>query len=188
MSSSLVKLIDASLLPAAFLIFGKLLGLYIVTLLFGINAKVDFVDIFTINTSSLIVLSSYSDLLFILFMSTSFGIYVVRAIFFHDTHVDPRLVATLVKFNFYGIIKDIYTLYHEVFMWLVFTLIANLVVGLNVFLGKTYFWVFLLGIIVLVGLTVVLVKDVEKEVKRAKGNVKNAFYDKDVNVDVRLVN
>lgn len=177
MSSSLIKLIDASILPAALLIVGKVFGWYITIKFFALQWQVNFVNNELISVypvvfeKDLMIASSYSDLIMLLIILAGYLFITIRAVYFHNTHIDPRLVTRLANVNLLGLVKDSFKIYYRAAMWLVFTLVGLLIVSFNAITGKTFFWVPLVGIVLFVGISVFLLKDVEEEIERERKNL-----------------
>lgn len=177
MSSSLMKLLDASLLPAALLIVGKVIGLYLVINLGGFEWQINFDNntIFSVYPvvweHDLTVISSYSDLILMLIMLSGFGFYTIRAIYFHDTHVDPQMVAKLVKFNVLDLVSSSYKIFLKATIWFIFNWVAVALISWNSIIGKTFFWVALFAIISVISLSVILLKDIESEIEFGKKNL-----------------
>lgn len=171
MSSSIIKLIDSSLIPAALVILGKVIGLYITISILDLDWQMNFENNKIIGVYPVVFehdlqrASTYSDLIMLLIVYGGLGFETFRSIFLHNTHIHPSVVVRLVNLNLFGLVKDSFYIYFKASMWFVFSLLALCFVILNFFQGKTSFWVPLFGLIILVLLTVFLIRDVEMEVK-----------------------
>ena len=177
MSKSLIKLIDSSLLPAAFMILGKVLGVYLVAKFFNLewalqNSTSTFFSLRPVFAEKdLVMVSSYSDLIMFLFVLLGLSFTIFRAIYLHSSHVDPRLVAKLATNNLLDLIKDSFDVYHEAAIWLVFAWASVATIFLNVLLEKTYVWVGLVGLISVLGFSLILLRDVGKEVEVSRKKI-----------------
>lgn len=182
MSNSLVKLIDTSLLPAIFIVFGKFMGIFLVSKIFGIDvsivssteALISFKSL--VASDELLTLVSYSDLFMFAVVSVGFLILIFRSVYLHDTHVDVATVTKLAKYNLLSLIKTSYELYHEGITWLIFTWLAELLIWINVLSGKAYPWVGLLTTMFSIILTIILFRDLFNEVELTKKKlIRNAL-------------
>ena len=177
MSSSLIKLIESSIFPAALLVVGKVIGLYLVIRLNGLEWQVNFVNntIFSVFPvvfgKDLLIVSSYSDLIMLILVLSGFVFMVVRALYFHNTHIDPRTVVKLANLNFMGLIKGSFKIYTGASIWFIFSFLAEILTIVNMVMGKTYMWVAIFGAVVIIILTVVLIRDIEVEVRRHRKNL-----------------
>lgn len=177
MSKSLIRLIDSSLLPAAIIILGKVVGLYLIAKAFDIPWTVEntpdalFSIRPTFDESNILIVSSYSDLLMFLLVLIGLSFSLFRAIFFHASHIDPKLVAKLATNNLLSLIKDSFGIYFEGSMWLVFSWIATFTIFINILLNKTFMWIGFLTLIVTLGFTVALLKDVVKEIELSRKRI-----------------
>ncbi|MCA9385032.1 hypothetical protein KC717_00125 [Candidatus Dojkabacteria bacterium] len=174
MSPSLVKLVDASILPAAILIVAKAIGLYLVISFLGLEWQIEYANNSIFSVYPVVfkrdvgVLSTYSDLFVILVMLAGYGIVTFRATHLHNSHIDPKLVVTLAKLNFLGLVKDSYKIYHTAAVWILFSLVAIIFTSYNVIVGTTAGWVIIIGLLIFAGITVALIRDIEDEIARAK--------------------
>lgn len=177
MSRTLVKIVDATIFPASLMIAAKFIGLYLVIQLFDLEWGIEnlsgklFSSRPVMFEDDLITASTYSDLFLIVIMTLGFSFYVVRAVFFHDSHIDPKLLAKLAIRGFMGLVKDSFEIYHHASIWLLFLWMSVLTILINVLLGKTEEWVLIIGFLSSLTLTVVLLRDVSYEINLAKKNL-----------------
>ncbi len=174
MSKIFVKFLDASIIPASIMVTGKLLGLYLTIKVFDINWGIQtFTNTIVssrpiLHTQDLQTVSSYSDLFLLLIMLIGFSLQVIRAVYFHNTHIKPKVVSKLAVHGLLNLIKDSFEIYTKSTVWLIFLWLTNISILINVLNNKTYFWVLLLGIIASFLLSVVLLDDASKEIHLAK--------------------
>jgi hypothetical protein len=174
MTNSLIKLIDYALLPAAVLLLGKLLGVYLTIFIFDIdfgfatNASVFFSFTPVVASEYVQLVSSYSDLFMFVLVGAGFTYVLTTALFMHDSHIEVATINVLAKYNLLGLIKSSYQLYHSGIIWLAFTWIANFVVLVNVMLGKTYSWILIVTTLFALALSVALFRDLFRELALQK--------------------
>ncbi len=182
MSKSLIKLVDSSLLPASILIIGKVVGIYLVARIFNLewalqNSADSFFSLRPVFAEKdVLTVSSYSDLIMLLFVLLGMSFSLFRALYLHSSHIDPRFVAKLATNNLLNLIKDSFDVYHEASMWLVFTWIATFTIFLNVLMEKTYIWIFALGLISCFAFTLILIRDVGKEIELSRKKITTVNY------------
>lgn len=176
MSKSLVKLVDNSLLPAAIMIIGKFLGIVITIKIFDLpwSIKEYTNNIFSFTTvveaGDLSTVTSYSDLIMYFLIALFFTATIIRAVYLHSSHIKPTLVTHLANRNLLTLIQNSYEIYHSAVIWLLFTWIANVLIIVNAFTGKSFGWVAIATSLTSVLLTVVLLQDVYREVENIKHN------------------
>ncbi len=171
-AKSIVKLIDEAIFPAFVLIIAKMLGLYLASLIFNLSFEIDsqgFVKILPavsfISMSDYITAENYSNLA--MFVVAALGtIYVlVRAHFFHASHIHPKLQARLVRLNLESIIAPSYHLYHQAAIWLIYLWLTVGFLVLSSILGITHPQIAIIAFVVAANFSWVFALDVEKEVE-----------------------
>lgn len=178
MSKSLIKLIDASLIPAAVMICGKVAGLWFVNTVFNLNwgIQTDPNNFFSVkiiyeNSSAQITAASYSNLVMFLFVFFGFTIVLIRAVFFHSSHISPRLVAKLATNNLLNLITDSFEIYYKATVWVFMLWLAFFTLLVNVLIGRAYAWTGGLAFMTSLLATIILLRDVSKEIHLARQNI-----------------
>ncbi len=170
MSKSLVKILDYSIFPAAVTILSKFLGILLVTRFFGIAWSFrDYTgSIFAVTTvlkpEDVITVTAYSDLFMYIVAALFFSVAVFRAIFFHNTHTSEMVILSLSKFNLLNLIKDSYTVYGMTAGWWIFMILSNLLIWVNIFMGKGFDWIGIITTLSSFILSIVLFLDVYREI------------------------
>jgi hypothetical protein len=178
MSRSFLTFLDEVLLPSSLMIFSKFIGVFITIFLFDVNwsLKEYTNDLFifgaTKNLNDAMIITTYSDLFMYLAMAMFFSFSVIRAIFFHDTHISQDLLYKLTVNNLSNLVKSSFIIYKAASVWLVFTIIANLIIIVNIAQGKSFVWSGIITTLVTIGLGIILLGDVVKEIK-AQRKIKN---------------
>ncbi|MEP7103964.1 MAG: hypothetical protein ABI721_04630 [Candidatus Dojkabacteria bacterium] len=174
MSKSVVTLLDKALLPAAVMIFGKFIGVAITIRLFNLPWTVGQVanSVFSngniIRPEDLQTVISYSDLIMYMLVAIGMAVALGRAIYLHNSHVKPSLVARLANYNLLSLITDSYDIYHSATVWLLFTWIANLIVIINVISKQSFPGIAILVTIISIASTLILFQDIYKEIENIK--------------------
>ncbi|KXK26422.1 MAG: hypothetical protein TR69_WS6001000425 [candidate division WS6 bacterium OLB20] len=181
MTSSLIKLIDYALLPLVLIILGKVLGVYVVSALFGVELGVSQGGSYlpfqpAVPAQDLQTVSSYSDLFMFAVIATGFSFILVSALKLHDTHIDVKTVTMLAKFNLLSLMKTTYELYHAGAIWIIFVWLATAVILLNALTGATYWWVFVFALVFSLSTTIALLRDLFAEINAARDAVFKRGY------------
>jgi hypothetical protein len=177
MSKSLVKLIDAALIPAAIMICGKVIGLWFSNTVFNLDWRIqtnpnDFFSVKIVygTIGEQLTATTYSNVIMYLCVFIGFSIILARAVLFHSSHISPKILSRLASNNLLKLIADSFEIYHKASVWLVILWLAVLAVVVNVLLGKAHAWTALFTILCSVFSTVILLRDVANEITIAKSN------------------
>lgn len=175
MSKSFTKLIDAALIPAAIMICGKVFGLWFANTIFGLDWNIanDPNDIFSIqvvytSVNDQIIASSYSNLIMYMFVLIGFSFILTRALFFSKSNISPRTIARLATRNLLNLIGDSFEIYHRASVWLVVLWLALFALAINILMGKAYVWTGIVSFFCTIIATVLLLRDVSKEITIAR--------------------
>lgn len=169
MQKSLITILENSLFPSALVIFGKFAGIVFVISSFNLPYTVsEYVSSVLNGTMVLpiedaVAISTYSDLIMFLIIAIGFSIHLFRAIFFHDSHLSPKVITRLADLNLLNLIRDTYDIYHKAAVWLGFLWVSVMIIIVNMFIGTTLFWVGGLAIFTTIGLTIGLIQDAHQE-------------------------
>lgn len=171
-AKSLVKLIDEAIIPALTLILAKMLGLfaatYFLNLQFEIKAKSFLAILPSINYASVAAYTqaeNYSNLVMFAAATLGTSAVLVRAHFFHETHIHPKLHARLVSLNLESLVSSTYHLYHQAAIWLTFLWLTTGFLITSTVLGVTYAQISIIAFIITANFSWVLAIDVEKEIE-----------------------
>lgn len=179
MSKSLLKLLDNSIFPACVMILGKLVGVLIALWAFGIPYSLrDYFSAvyslrFVVPSADIQTISSYSDLVMYIVVAACFSIVLVRAIFLHSTHVTPSLITKLANNDLLKLVQSSYEIYHSATIWLIFLIISNVLVLVNVFQSSSYAWIGVVCTFATIVLTAILLSDVYREIESIKKKPSN---------------
>lgn len=180
MSKSLIRLIDAALVPAAIMICGKVLGIAVVNTIFNLEWGIlsdpnDFFSIQIVYASQedQIVATSYSNLIMFLSILTGFLVVLIRALYFSDSKISPQMIARLATNNLLNLITDSFEIYYKATVWLAVLWLSLLALLFNVFLGTAYPWTGALSFMCAIIATVILLRDVSGEIELARKNLKD---------------
>jgi len=176
---NLIKIVDISIVPAVVMIFSKFISVYILLSLFSIPWSSNiltgsfFATSTQVNLNQIIEIISYSDLIMYLSVAIGFSIFIIRSIFLHRTHVHPTIIIKLGKLNLLDLVWTSYRIYHSAFVWLVFLVLANIIILVNTIGGLTHTWIFFTTFLSTIVLTSILLYDVQKEINAIQTSPKN---------------
>lgn len=171
-SKNVVKLIDESIIPAVGLIVAKMLGLFLATYLYKLEITVENGAIFKVlpaihfsDVQGYILAENFSNLAMLIFASLGTMLIIVRAHYLHQSHIRPKLHATLVRFNLESLIAPSYHLYHQAAIWLSYLwLVVAFSVVSSVF-GATFLQISAIGFIIAANFSWIFALDIEKEIE-----------------------
>ena len=169
---SITKLTDEAIIPALILIIAKMSGLYAAIyffhLAFEVKAKSFLMFLPTINFanfSDYAKAENYSNSAMLLAVSAGTVLVLVRAHFFHETHIHPKLHSKLADLNLEGIVAPSYHLYHQATIWLIFLWLTVGFLIISTILGITYPQISIVAFLIAANFSYVLALDVEKEIE-----------------------
>ena len=174
MKKTLLKLIEYSILPAFLMVLGKFAGIFFVATLWNIPLDFDSANhnLLQFNTfvpvDSLMVVSSYSDLFMFATILTGMSFIIIRAIYFHDSHISNESIAKLAKYNLLNMISTSFKLYHSGIIWLGFMWLATLLIIINFFQGLSYSWVLVISLLFSLSFSIIFFKDLFAEIDLIK--------------------
>src|SRR3989338_8172302 len=171
-AKNITKLIDEAIIPAMILILAKMLGLFAVTYLLNLQFEIkagSFLAILpSINYASVADYTkaeNYSNLVMFSVAALGTSIVLIRAHFFHETHIRPKLHARLVSLNLESLVSSTYHLYHQAAIWVTFLWLTTGFLILSTVLGTTYAQISIIAFIICANFSWVLAIDVEKEIE-----------------------
>lgn len=175
---SLLKLFDEAIMPAFLVVGVKAVSFLLLALFFGMSLPTSvevssltlLSKIFLNEKETFLLVSSVSTMFTFLVILIYFGLIIIRAHHFHETHISPRFQQKLVKAGLDHLIADSYEIYHQGLVWLTLTWLFFFHTLIAAFLGLTAWWVPFLGTAVVFSLTMMMVEDVINEVKIRKNS------------------
>jgi len=169
-SKTLIKLVDLAVLPAAILIFTKIISLLIINAVLGLSWDVQtFSDAFfgiklTYSTYELSTVITYSNLFMHFAALSGASIAIIKLYYLHPAHVRPSVVLKLAKSDRLHYIQSSFHLYHEAIVWTLFMLVTDIIILINFTQGLTESWVLGLSIISTLFFVFILVRTVDRDV------------------------
>lgn len=169
---TLSKLIDEAIIPALILIVAKMVGLYLASLFFNLpfeikaNSFLGFLPAVSFaNMTDYIQAENYSNIAMFTVASIGTIFMLVRAHYFHASHIHPNLHAKLVRLNLESLIAPSYHLYHQATIWLIFLWLTFGFLTLSSVIGITYPLISIIAFVIAANFSWVFAIDVEKEIE-----------------------
>lgn len=173
--NSLIKLIDEAIIPAVALILVKMVTILAVSYFLSlpitiVNREILFIlpAVHFHNLQNYITAENYSNLAMFLVVSLGTILVLVRAHFFHESHIHPTLQAKLASWNMERFIAPSYHLYHQAAIWLIFLWLTVAFLLVSTLLKVTYPPITIIAFIVAANFSWVLAVDVEKEIELSR--------------------
>ena len=172
---NLLKLIDEAIIPSFSLIIGKMTGLFIVIYFQNIPFTLESNQFLRIlpsvrfsNLQDYIVAENYSNLAMFIVAAIGTIMVIIRAHYFHESHIHPKLHAKLVSLNLENLVAPSYHLYHQAAIWLIFLWLTVGFLILSSILSITYAHLAFIAFIIAANFSWVFVVDIEKEVELSR--------------------
>lgn len=181
-SRTLVKLIDQAITPAILLVCSRIISVVLVSYFLGINLTIDGKGFSFPTAEDYIKVNSYSTFLMVLILTGGLLYILVKALIFHDTHISPQLTAKIFTVRLSSFIQSSYDIYSQGMVWLSYSYLLLVVVGIFTFSGLIYKWVFFANLIMTIITTVVMVFDIENEIYMKKNQ--DTYFEDDTYIDV----
>lgn len=176
-SSSIVKLIDEAIIPTVALIAAKMLGLFLASYMLAIPLTIKNAEILGFlpsvhfnNLQDYRTIENYSNLIMFAAAAVGSAFVLIRAHFFHESHIHPVLHAKLTSLNLTSLIAPTYHLYHQAAIWLMFLWLCVGFLTISTFLEVTYPQVTIIAFVIAVNFSWIFAVDIEKEIQIARGN------------------
>lgn len=169
---SITKLIDQAIVPATFLIVGKMAGLFLAIFFFHLEFSVragSFIKIlptvhFT-GANAYILAESYSNLAMFVVASLGTIFVITRAHFLHESHISPAFQAKLARLNLESLISTSYRLYYQAAIWVTFLWLTTAFLVMSTIQNITYGQFSIIAFIVAANFSWIFALDIEKELE-----------------------
>lgn len=172
-AKSIIKLIDEAIIPAVALIVAKMVGLFATAYVLHLNFTIKNADILAVfpsvqfpNIEDYTVAENFSNLAMFIVVALGAFLVLLRAHFFHESHITPNLHARLVALNLDSLVAPSYHLYHQAAIWLIFLwLTSGFLLISTIVLHTTYPVISAIAFIICANFSWVFALDIEKEIE-----------------------
>jgi hypothetical protein len=162
-SKILLKLVDQAIVPALVLFASRVISLFVFASVFDAEFTVGKYGIVFVNPADYVQVNSYSLFAMVSVLVIALLHNLLKAYYFHTTHITPSLTAKLFTMKLSSLIHSSMDVYSEGIIWLSYAFLMTGVTGLMVMYNLAYSWVFLATLVLSLISTVLFVIDVEKE-------------------------
>lgn len=176
-AKSLIKLIDEAIIPAVALIVGKITGLALAVYILDLRATIitggvaKFLpSVHFESVADYILAENYSNLAMFVVATLGTIFVLLRAHFFHESHIHPRLQAKLARLNLETLIAPSYHLYHQALIWLTFLWLTVIFLVISTILDITYPVISAIAFIVAANFSWIFAMDVQKEIELSRSS------------------
>jgi len=176
-SNSLIKLIDEAIIPSLFLIVSKITAIFLASWLLNLDFEIKTKGLINIlpsiyfkNFKDYTIAENYSNLAMFAAVCLGTVLVLIRAHFFHQSHVHPSFQAKLARLNLESLIASSYHLYHQAVIWLLFLWLTAGFLIVSTMLGITNIQITAAALIVALNLSWIFALDIEKEINHTLYN------------------
>lgn len=176
-AKSIIKLTDEAIIPAFFLIFGKMAGLFLAISLLNLPFSIKSGEILKVlpsvhfaNLADYILAENYSNLAMFAAAALGAAFVIIRAHFFHESHINPKFHARLVYLNLESLVAPSYHLYHQAVIWILFLWITVAFLLVSTILDITYPAISAVAFIIAANFSWIFAIDIEKEIELSRTN------------------
>jgi hypothetical protein len=173
LSRSLLKLIDEAIVPALLIFAAKMLGLI------GANAWLNLswdpsgaslLPLFSYRSpEAFTIANSWSNVAVLAVIVTGLLVVLLRAHYFHNSHISPRLSVSLVRRQLTSLATDSWNVYHQAVVWLAYLWLALILFSLQAIYGVSWWWIDVAGTLIALLLSWLVIIDVEYEIDIERG-------------------
>jgi len=172
-AKSIIKLIDEALIPAVTIIVAKMAGMFAASSLLNLEFSIKNADLLLAlprvsfaSVGDYVVAENISNLAMFVVVALGTLFVLIRAHFFHESHIHPNLHAKLVALNLDRLIAPSYHLYHQAVIWLIFLwLTTGFLLISTIILHITYPLTSAVAFIVAANFSWIFAMDIENEIE-----------------------
>jgi hypothetical protein len=162
-SKLLIKLIDQSIVPAVLLIAARVLSVVIAANYYGIKYDLGVGGFAYSTTKDYILVNSLSTFAMLVTLTVGLSYILLKALIFHETHITPKITASLFSLKLSSFIQTSYDLYSQGSIWLSYLFLMTVSTGILSLFGMIYTWVFWVALVLSILATILLIFDIENE-------------------------
>ena len=163
-SKTLVKLIDQAILPAVVLAGAKVVGILFANYKLNLKWQLSPSGLLYSSKEDFILVNSYSSIFMFSVIFIGLLWVIIKASFFHSTHVTPSLSSKLTEHKLNFLVADTFGVFSKAVVWLSYTWLTTAIIFVQMGYGLIFPWVFYVTLGVSIVATIFLILDIEKEV------------------------
>ncbi len=167
-SKLLIKLIDQAIIPAVVLLSARIISMSLLAMYFEVPFEITKRGFIFEGKEQYMQINSYSLLVMAIVLGISLAFFLLRAHVFHDTHITPKLTASLFSLRMQGLVQNSLDLYTKGAIWISYAYLMTIVTGALSLYSLIYPFVFYTTLAISIIATILFVSDVENELKSSK--------------------
>lgn len=167
-SKLLIKLIDQAIIPAVVLLSARIISMVTLAMYLEIPFELTKKGFIFEDPAQFTTVNSYSLLIMSVVLGLSLAFFLIRAHIFHDTHITPKLTATLFSVRMQSLIQNSLDLYTKGAIWISYAYLMTMLTGALAIYAYIYSWVFYVTLAISVVSTLFFIWDIENEVRPSK--------------------
>lgn len=175
-AKSIIKLLDEALVPAVAIIVAKMIGLFVAVFSLNLEFTIKNADLLAIlprvsftSLAHYTLAENFSNIAMFVVVALGALLVLIRAHFFHQSHIHPHLQARLVALNLESLIAPSYHLYHQAIVWLIFLwLTTGFLLVSTIILHVTHPLISAVAFITSANFSWIFAMDVEKEIELSR--------------------
>ncbi len=169
---TLIKLIDAAIIPAVLIITAKILGVGFLSWVYqdqvalvktgfgGFLPRVSYS-----SYQSYYNTNTWSNALMFLVVALGTAIVLIQAHLFHQSHIKPVLHKKLIKLRLARLVSSTVSLYHKAVVWLIYLWLVIGLLVVEAYLKASSMTLAVVAVLMGVNSTWLLISDVEHEIE-----------------------
>ncbi|MFC1755770.1 hypothetical protein ACFLZK_00035 [Patescibacteria group bacterium] len=162
-SRTLIRLIDQAIVPAILLLCTRLASVIVVSYILGAKFIFSAKGFIFHDPDNYIAVNSFSTLSMVVVLGLGLTYILVKALYFHDTHVSPKLTTKLFHHKLVTLIQSSFELYSQGVIWLTYLYLVTIVTVILGMFGVIYNWITIVSGSFCVITTLLLILDIEHE-------------------------
>ena len=175
-ANSVTKLIDEAILPASALILAKTTGLILIVLTLKLPFQFELGTLLKVlpvikfeNQKDYLTAESYSNLAMFTVAALGTILVLIRAHFFHESHVSPKMHSKLISLKMERLISPSFHLYHQALIWLTYLWLTVGFLITHALTKSTYPQIAIAAFVIAANFSWVFALDVQKEINITRG-------------------
>ena len=167
-SKLLIKLIDQAIIPAVVLVSTRIVSMALLAMYYEVPFELTRKGFIFEGKEQYTQINSYSLLIMTAVLAISLAFFLLKAHVFHDTHITPKLTATLFSLRMQGMVQSSMDLYTKGTIWISYAYLMTILTGALALYYFIYAFVFYITLAVTILSSILLITDIENEIKTSK--------------------
>ena len=170
MSKLLRRALKISIVPAILMIVGKFLGIFVTSVLYDLQFKIDndisgifSVQIYFTDQETTLFVNSMSNLAMVLLLLLPIIYFIIKTYLYAAAHNNPKTIIKMTRLNLLNWITKQDTSFLKTFIWCAFLWLATAITITHSVQGNTYPWIAITAGVIALLVTLFTIKTFELE-------------------------